>query len=85
MSGLVLATDACADELFVPSSANLAHMNATWKSRPVELHLYHYTRIDKRVSAAELEGARQASRRLDDFLASAYPDRLADFRAQDCE
>ncbi|NRB72069.1 MAG: hypothetical protein HRU51_09170, partial [Xanthomonadales bacterium] len=66
-------------------AANLADMNAAWKSRAVGLFLYHYTRIDKRVSAAELKGARQASRRLDDFLASAYPDRLADFRAQDCE
>ena len=72
--------------LFVDDgAANLADMNAAWKSRAVGLFLYHYTRIDKRVSAAELEGARRASRRLDDFLASAYPDRLADFRAQDCE
>ena len=66
------------------SRRNINNMIEEWKNDDTKFTMYHYTRVDKKISQEEIKQSDQAKKLFDGFLKSAYSDRSISFDNGTC-
>lgn len=64
---------------------NLMDMKNHWGNTETNVSLFHYTRVDKSISSAEIAASDNAKKYYDQFLQSAFPDRYNEFKSGQCK
>jgi len=67
------------------SQKNITDMNKAWKEKSGQMHLFHYTRVDKSISKEEIKQSVFAKKYFDQFISSAYPDSFEAFQREHCQ
>ena len=63
---------------------NITNMRKEWNSDHTDFNIYHYTRVDKKISAEEIAASDKAKIMFDGFMESAYSDRSTSFDNGTC-
>jgi len=70
---------------FIDDSAkNIKQMGLEWDSSPTSLKLFHYTKVSKTISKAEIKASDDAKNHYHNFLNSAFPDQYQAFKSNQC-
>ena len=63
---------------------NVDNMVEEWKNDDTSFSLYHYTKVDKKISKEEIEQSDNAKKSFDNFMKFAFADRSISFENDTC-
>lgn len=73
------------DIYFIDDSLkNVINMQKVWKDKAGTIKIFHYTKVDKTITRAEISESDQAKMHFDGFLKHAYPQQLKAFQSNHC-
>jgi len=67
------------------SLKNITQMQQAWKNSETKVSVFHYIKVDKRISPEEIQESNQAKKEFDEFLKAAYPERAKRFTSAICD
>jgi len=67
------------------SSKNIIQMQQAWEKSETKVSIFHYTKVDKRISPEEIKESNAAKIEFDQFLQAAYPERAKKFTSAICD
>lgn len=66
------------------SQKNIDNMNQVWKDSKSLVHLFHYTRVSKNISQQEIATSDKAKAYFEQFIQTAFPERMQRLKKQQC-
>jgi len=67
------------------SLKNITQMQQVWEKSETNVSIFHYTKVDQRISPKEIKESNAAKKEFDQFLMTTYPERAKRFTSAICD
>ena len=67
------------------SQKNIIQMQQAWEQSETRVSIFHYTKVDKKISPEEINQSNIAKKEFDQFLRAAFPERAKRFTSAICD